>query len=167
MNPLNLVPSWVWAAVVASLTATLFVLKMENTELSLEIENGKTYVSKIETAVAESNAIAAKKATEFEAKARQAEASATVRERVLAGDLRRSNTELERLRSTVASTRSDFGLRSSATTLAPNLNAPDLFPELFLDCSRRYVEVAGEADQWKSDAIKLYEAWPGGRIEQH
>lgn len=160
---LNLIPRWVLVVVIASLMATLFLLKLENTQLSIEIEKGKTYVAKIEAAVAQANADAAKKAAQSEAQARQAEAVAAVRERSLRADLSTASTELERLSHAATS----YTLSRRAATLAPNLDAPDLYQELFLDCGRRYKDVAGEADQWKSDAIKLYEAWPGGRIEQH
>lgn len=164
---LNLIPRWVLVVVIAALMATLFLLKLENTQLSIEIEKGKTYVAKIEAAVAQANADAAKKAAQSEAQARQAEAVAAVRERSLRADLTGARTELDRLRSAVASTQGTYGLRSSGLSIASNLDTTDIFPELLLQCSSRLVEVAGEADQWKSDAIKLYEAWPGGRIEQH
>lgn len=156
MSLLNLVPSWVWAVVVASLTATLVWLRLENAQLSIEIEKGKSYVSQIETAVAESNAAAAKKATELATQARQAEASAAVRERTLRADLGAARTELERLSHAASS----YSMRTKPNPLGSSLDVADIFPELFLSCSRRLVEVAGEADEWKSDAIKLHEAWP-------
>ena len=158
MTFLDLVPKWIWAALVAMLAATSCKLKLDNSGLSIEIEKGKTHVAQLKTAISESNTRAQKTALAHESKAREAEAAARSRERVLAADARTARTELDGLRAAAAS----YSLRPrlAANPLAPGLDAPDLFPELFLDCGRRYKDVAGEADQWKSDAIKLHEAWP-------
>lgn len=85
-----------------------------------------------------------------------AQNTAVVRERNLRADLGRARTELERLSHTTSS----YSLRTQSNPLGSGLDVADPFPELFLSCSGRLVEVAGEADQWKSDAIKLHEAWP-------
>lgn len=158
MSFLSLVPNWVWAALVVALAATSCKLKLDNTGLSIEIEKGKTYVAELKSAISESNTTAAKKATELETQARQAEAAAAVRERSLRADAGRARTELDSLRAVAAS----YSLRPKLATgpIAPELDVADIFPELFIQCSSRLVEVAGEADQWKSDAIKLHEAWP-------
>lgn len=156
MNLLDLVPRWVWAVVVASLAATLFLLKLENADLSIKVEEGKTNVAQLEKSISEASTAAAKKATELETQARQAEAAAAVRERTLRADIARGRSELDGLRSAASS----YSMRTKPNPLGSGLDVADIFPELFLSCSGRLVEVAGEADQWKSDAIKLYEAWP-------
>ena len=85
-----------------------------------------------------------------------AQNAAVVRERTLRADLGRARTELDRLSHATTS----YSLRTKSNPIGSGLDVADIFPELFLSCSGRLVEVAGEADQWKSDAIKLHEAWP-------
>ena len=85
-----------------------------------------------------------------------AQNAAVVRERTLRADIARGRSELDSLRSAASS----YSLRAKSNPIGSGLDVADIFPELFLDCSQRYVEVAGVADQWKSDAIKLHEAWP-------
>ena len=85
-----------------------------------------------------------------------AQNAAVVRERTLRADIARGRSELDSLRSAASS----YSLRAKSNPIGSGLDVADIFPELFLSCSGRLVEVAGEADQWKSDAIKLHEAWP-------
>ena len=153
---LNLIPRWALLAALVALSATCAALKFSNVKQSIEIERGKTYVAKIEAAVAQSNADAATQAANFERQAKDAQVAAANRERALRADAGMALDELERL----SHATSDYALRAKASAIGTGLDVADVFPELFLNCSRRYVEVAGEADQWRSDAIKLFEAWP-------
>jgi hypothetical protein len=67
MALLDLIPKWVWAALVAALAATSCKLTVDNAGFKLEIEKGKTSIAQLRaehlTAVAEAeNAIAAAQA---------------------------------------------------------------------------------------------------------
>lgn len=157
---LNLIPRWVLAAAVAALFAASLHLKLDNVNLTSEIQKEKTHVAQLKAGISESKAAAAEQARRLEGQAREAEKSAQGRERVLAADARAARSELDRLRTAVEANRSAYSLRAKPSALAPNLDVADPIPELFIQCSRRLVEVALDADQWKSDAIKLYEAWP-------
>lgn len=158
MNPLDFIPRAVWVALVGMLVVTSCKLKMDNTGLAIENEKGKTYVAQLKTAISESNARAKTQSLNFESQARKAEQDSARRERVLADNGRANLRELDGLRAAA----STYALRPklAANPLAPQLDVADIFPELFLQCSSRLVQVAGEADQWKSDAIKLSDAWP-------
>lgn len=115
-------------------------------------EKENEYVQQTLRATQESAATAIRRADNVIA----AQNAATVRERTLRADIARGRSELDSLRSAASS----YSLRAKSNPIGSGLDVADIFPELFLSCSGRLVEVAGEADQWKSDAIKLHEAWP-------
>jgi hypothetical protein len=156
---IDLIPKWVWLALVAALSATSCKLKLENGSLSLEIEKHATHIAQLETRMAEANADAAQQAADNQARARAVEQQASARasaNRVAAAS---AASELERLRVALSGyTRPR--LTSSAATLAPGLDYADPLPELFLDCSRRYIDVASKADGHALDAQTLMGAWP-------
>lgn len=156
---LNLIPKWVLAALIATLAATSCKLKWDNNGLSLEIEKHATTIAQLETSIANTTADAQRQSADLQRVARQAETAATVRAAALRRDADRAAGELDRLR-TALETYTAPRLTASSVTFAPGLDAADKLPELFLDCSRRYGEVARDADIWKNDAVKLYEAWP-------
>ena len=156
---LDLVPKWVWLAIIAALSATSCKLKLENGNLTLEVEKHATHIAQLQTTLAQADADAQKQAAENQARARAVEQQATARaaaNRVAAAN---ASAELERLRVAL----SDYTrprLTSSAATLATGLDYADPLPELFLQCSARYIEVAGKADGHANDAKTLTDAWP-------
>jgi hypothetical protein len=156
---LDLIPKWVWAALVVALSATSCKLQWDSRNLHIEIEKGKTYVAQLETAIAKSNAASAAQHAENEARARAAEEDARKRQVALAADAANARTELDRLRATV-SAQTPAGLRASGTNLAPGLDYADPYPELFLQCVDRYAAVAANADGHASDVKTLMAAWP-------
>lgn len=156
---LDLIPRWVWVAIVAALSATSCKLKLENGQLSIEVEKHATHIAQLETNIAVSSREAAEQAARNQAAAREAERTAAVRQAALRRDADVATAELDRLRVAL----SDYTrprLTATPASIAPGLDVADKLPELFLDCSRRYGEVARNADIWKNDAVKLYEAWP-------
>jgi len=157
---LELVPKWVWLALIAALSATSCTLKLKNGELTIEIEKGKTYVAQLESNIAKANADAATKSAEMGAKAREAEQARVAREQAILADADGAKSELERLRAVVASTRSAYALRAPAGALATSLDYPDPFPDLFLACTERYIDMARIADGHANDAKTLIDAWP-------
>lgn len=156
---LNLVPKWVWLAIIAALSATSCKLKLENGQLSIEVEKHATKIAQLETGIAQSNQYAAEQAARNQAQAREAEKSAAVRVAALRRDSDRANSELDRLRVTLA----DYTrprLTASPHSIGTGLDNPNPIPELFLDCSRRYIDLAGKADGHASDVKTLMDAWP-------
>ena len=156
---LDLIPKWVWAALVATLAATSCKLKWENGELSIEIEKGKTYVAQLEASISKANAVASENAAENERRVRSAEASARKRADVLSADAAAARSELDRLRDALSSYTAR-GLTAKAESLAPGLDTTDPIPDLFLQCTARYVDLAGKADGHVNDVKTLIEAWP-------
>ena len=157
---LDSIPRWVWAALVAALAATSCKLKWDNTGLSIEIEKGKTNVAQLETSIARGNEQAAAQATLFIQQARAAEQKRSEREKALLADATGARSELERLRVAVSQTRSTYSLSRLASTPGTGLDVADPFPDLLLDCSKRYIDMAGKADGHANDAKALTDAWP-------
>lgn len=160
MNPLDLVPKFVWAALVAVLAATSCKLKVDNNGLSLEVEKHATRIAELKNGISTANEQAAFAGAAMEKRVREATVSAQVRERALVADRALAVDELNGLRLAVARTQGGFGLRANANSLAPNLEYADPFPELFLSCTERYIDMAGKADGHASDALMLLQAWP-------
>lgn len=156
---LNLVPKWVWLAVVAALSATSCKLKWDNSGLSLEIEKGKTYVAQLEKSIAQANTARVQQLVENEQRARAAEQAASSRQRALAADARAARAELDGLR-TALEAHDGPRLTASATPFAPGLDYTDPVPELFLQCTSRYIDLAAKADGHANDVKTLTEAWP-------
>lgn len=156
---LNLVPKWVWLALVAALSATSCKLKWDNSGLSLEIEKGKTYVAQLEKSIAKANTARVQQLVENEQRARAAEQAASSRQRTLLADAGAARVELDRLRSALESHTSPR-LTASGVTFAPSLDYADPVPELFLQCTARYIDLAAKADGHANDVKTLVDAWP-------
>lgn len=156
---ISAIPKWAWLAIIAALSATSCKLKLENGHLSIEVEKHATHIAQLETNIAVSNQQAAEHTAQNQARARAAEQAAASRQAALRRDVVVATTELERLRVAL----SDYTrprLAAAPASIPPSLDVADKLPELFLECSRRYGEMARDADIWKNDAVKLYEAWP-------
>jgi hypothetical protein len=156
---LNLIPNWLLAALVATLAATSCKLKWDNSGLSLEIEKHATHIAQLETSIAQTTALAQRQSADFERTAREAERQAVARASVARRDAASANAELERLQLALAGYTSPR-LSASAVTFAPGIDYTDPVPELFLDCSRRYIELAIKADGHVNDVQTLTGAWP-------
>lgn len=161
MNPLDFIPKGALVALAVAFAATSCKFKADKDGMSIEIEKGKTHVAQLQTVLAQSNAQAQEQSAIAERKARTALEDAARRERALAADARAARSELDGLR-TAAST---YALRPSASAvpIAPSLDYPNPFPELFLQCAERYIDLAAKADGHASDAKTLSDAWPGAK----
>lgn len=155
----NLIPKWVWLAVVAALSATSCKLKWDNSGLSLEIEKGKTYVAQLEKSIAQAKTARAQQLAENEQRARVAEVAASNRQRALLDDARSARAELDGLRAALE-VYTGPRLTASGTTKAANTIYTDPVPELLLQCADRYLEVARAADGHANDVKTLIDAWP-------
>lgn len=160
MNPLDIVPKFVWIALVAALAATSCKLKVDNNGLSLEVEKHATRIAELKNGISTANEQAALAGAAMEKRVREATQAAIVRERAFAADRSRAATELDGLRVAVAKAQGDFGLRARASTLAPGLDYPDTVTDLFIQCSARYIDMAAKADGHAFDALTLQESWP-------
>jgi hypothetical protein len=160
-------------ALVAALSATSCKLKLANTGLSFEIEKGKTNVAQLETSIARGNeqaaaqatifiqqSRAAEQATIFIQQARAAEQKRSEHEKALLADATGARSELERLRVAVSQASSTYSLPRLASAPGTSLDVADPFPDLLLDCSKRYIDMAGKADGHANDAKALTDAWP-------
>ncbi len=159
LTMLNLVPKWAWAALVATLAATSCKLKWDNSGLSLEIEKGKTYVAQLEKSIIQANADRVQQLVENEQRARMAEAAASNRQRTLLADANAARVELDRLH-TALEAHTAPRLTASAATIAPGLDYADPVPELFIQCTARYIDLAAKADGHANDVKTLVDAWP-------
>jgi hypothetical protein len=160
MNPLDLVPKFVWVALVAVLAATSCKFKLDNTGLTLEIQKHATRIAELKEGISSANATAAEQGIAMERAKSEALAAAKVRERTLAAERDHARTQLAGLRVAVSQTERGFGLSTKPNPLGSSLEYADPFPELFLQCSERYLGVAEKADGHASDALMLLEAWP-------
>jgi hypothetical protein len=155
----DLIPKWLLAALVAALAATSCKLKWDNSGLSLEIEKHATLVAQLEASIAQTTALAQQQVADYERNAREAERQQGIRAAAARNDASVAAGELDRLRVAL----SDYTkprLTASAASIAPGLDYTNPIPELFLDCSRRYVELAVKADGHANDAKTLMDAWP-------
>lgn len=155
---LNLIPRWVYAAAIAMLAATSCKLKWENGQLSIEIEKGKTHVATLETAIARSAQQVAAHNAAMESRARKAEQDRDLRLRQAAAASAALQSEHDRLRAAVASYTAQRV--TAKDTLAPGLDAADPIPDLFVQCTERYADLARKADGHVIDIQALTEAWP-------
>lgn len=155
---LDFVPKWVWLAIIAALSATSCKLKLENGQLSIEVEKHATHIAQLETSIQSTSRQAAEQAANMERQAREAEKNAAVRTAAIRRDADSAHSELDRLR--VALSDYTRPRLTSSATLAPSLDYTDPLPELFLQCSARYIEVAGKADGHANDAQALVNGWP-------
>lgn len=166
MNPLDIVPKFVWIALVAAFAATSCKLKVDNNGLSLEVEKHATRIAELKHGISKANEQAAIAGAAMEKRVRDATASAQARERALVADRALAVDELNGLRLAVARTQSGFGLRADANTIAPDLEYANPFPELFISCTEKYIDMAGKADGHASDALMLLQAWPEAQPEK-
>jgi len=160
MNPLDFVPKFVWAALVAVLAATSCKLKVDNNGLSLEVEKHATRIAELKNGISAANEQAAFTGAAMEKRVREATAASQARERTLVSDRARAVSELDGLRVAVARTQAGFGIRANPNTIGTGLDYDDPLADLFLDCSRRYLDMAGKADGHLNDALTLQESWP-------
>jgi hypothetical protein len=160
MNPLDYIPKFVWAALVAVLAATSCKLKVDNNGLSLEVEKHATRIAELKNGISAANEQAALTGLAMEKRVREATAASQARERVLVSDRARAVSELDGLRAAVARTQAGFGLRANPNTTGTGLDYADPLADLFLDCSRRYLDMAEKADGHLNDALTLQESWP-------
>jgi hypothetical protein len=168
MNPLDFIPKFVWAALVAVLAATSCKRKLENGNLTLEVEKHATRIAELRHGISSANEQSALAGAAMEKRVREAAQAAAVRERALVADRTRAIDELDGLRLAVARTQAGFGLRANPNSTGTGLDYPDPIPDLFLDCSRRYLDMATKADGHLNDALTLQESWPrnlGSKLE--
>lgn len=157
---LDLVPKWVWAALVAALSATSCKLKLENGELYLEIEKGKTYANALAASIANATAIAEKSAREDMERVQQAESSARLRVASLERDRNSARAELGRLQLALQERSSGSSSGAPKTSAYAPAEYSDPTADLLLQCSSRYIELAGKTDGYVNDIKTLTEAWP-------
>jgi len=157
---LDLIPKWILAALVAMLAATSCKLKWDNGQLSIEVEKHATRIAELNAGIQAANATAATQAARFEQQARTAEQARSAREQTLLADAAGAKSELERLRTVVASARSAYSLSAKPSTIAPSLDPTDTFAELFLESTERYTSLAAACDRHVNDIQTLMAAWP-------
>ena len=156
----ELIPKWVWVALVAALSATSCKLKWDNQGLTIEVEKHATKIAGLKADIQESNARAAVQAARFEQQARAAEQARSQREKALLADAAGAKSELDGLRSAIAATRAGYGLSANPTAFATGLDPTDTFAELLSESAGRYTELAATCDRHVNDIKTLTDAWP-------
>lgn len=168
MNPLallKLVPSWAYAAVIASL---LFLnvtghfkqarleVKLAKAEKELVVEQGKVaqLIANIETA----NRKAADDTNQLKLKAAQAALEGKKREEALRVAKSAADNELARLRNAALSARSSFSLTRTPSPTDSIL--VDTTVRLLETCAAEYLELGYRAEQHISDLQMILAAWP-------
>ena len=153
---LDLVPSWLWAALTAALLATGLGLNVKLASARHSVEALTTQRQTLELSIAQANSRAAAQTAALATQALKAKNEASIREstlRRLAVAARAESTglhdDLNTLRDTLAN-----ATREAAVERASSLS-------VVLDqCSARYTELAGKADRHASDVKTLIDSCP-------
>lgn len=153
---LNLVPRWVWMALVAALAATSCKLTVDLGSVKLELEKSKVAVAQMETAIAMANTEAANKAASLQSTVVKAINESKTRETILRAAAAAAATESDGLRGDLDAMRLqlDGASRDAAVERANAVAA------VLADCSRKYQEMASVAERHASDVKTLIDAWP-------
>ena len=154
----NAVPRWVWIALVAALGATSCKLTIDLGSVKLELEKSKVATARLETTLAQATASAAVQSATLSQQVVKAQNESRKREAVILADAAASSTALDGLRKSVG----QYGLRAAATNLPVGSTAlaDSPFPELLLESTGRYVDLAATCDRHVNDIKTLMEAWP-------
>ena len=154
----NAVPRWVWIALVAALGATSCKLTIDLGSVKLELEKSKVAAAQLETTLAQATASAAVQSAALSQQVVKAQNANRKREAIILADAAASSAALDGLRKSVG----QYGLRAAAADLPAGTAAlpADPFPELFIDSTSRYVDLAATCDRHVNDLKTLTEAWP-------
>ncbi len=168
MNPLallNLVPSWVYAAMIACLVflnvSGHFVqarleVKVAKAEKALVVEQGK--VAQLMTSIETANRKAADDANQLKLTAAQAALEGKKREEALRIAKSAADTELARLRDAAMLARSPFSLTRTPTAASSVI--ADTAIGLLETCASEYLDLGYKAEQHLSDLKMILAAWP-------
>lgn len=153
---LNLVPRWVWMALVAALAATSCKLTVDLGSVKLELEKSKVAVAQMETAIAMANTEAANKAASLQSTVVKAINESKTRETILRAAAAAAATESDGLRGDLDAMRLqlDSASRDAAVERANAVGA------VLLQCSRAHQSLAEKADRHVNDLRTLIDAWP-------
>ena len=153
---LNLVPRWVWMALVAALTAASCKLAIDLSSVTLELETSKIAVAQMEAAIAVANTEAANRSAALSNAVLKAQNEAKSRETSLRAAATAAATESDGLRDDLAAMRDQYD-QLSHDAIIERATAVNL---VFDQCQRRYQGLAEKADRHSNDLRTLMDAWP-------
>ncbi len=153
---LNLVPRWVWMALVAALAATSCKLTIDLGSIKLELEKSKVAVAQMEAAIAQANTEAAQKTAALQRAVLKAQNEAILRENTLRAAAVAAASESDGLRNDLDAMRVqlDGASRDAAVERAAAIGA------VLGQCAARHQSLAQRCDGHVSDLKTLIESWP-------
>lgn len=146
---LSIVPSWLWAVLVAGLS-------LVSCTQQVRLEHSQTRVAELRTAIATAEARAAEQAAEMLQKVTEAQNESKKREALLRASADSARSELDGLRGDIDHMRDQLAgaTASAATERAAAVGA------VLQQCAARYSDLAAKADRHVNDIRTLIEAWP-------
>jgi hypothetical protein len=153
---LDLIPRWVWMALVAALAATSCKLTVDLGSVKLELEKSKVAVAQMETAIARSNTEAANKTAALSNAVLKATNEAKTRETALRAAADAAATESDGLRADVENLRGQL----SGATAAASAERAVAIAGVLSQCAARHQVLAERCDRHVNDVRTLIEAWP-------
>lgn len=146
---LAFVPSWLWAALLASMTAV-------SCTQQLRLDHSRAEAADLRAAIAEGNTRAAEQARALQAKVTEAQNEAKKRETLLRTTADNARTELDGLRGDLDAMR---GQLADATASAAAERALAVGAVL-QQCAARHQDLAQRCDRHVNDVRTMIEAWP-------
>lgn len=153
---LNLVPRWVWMALVAALAATSCKLTVDLGSVKLELEKSKVAVAQMETAIAQANTEAALKTAALQSAVTKAQNDARTREIDLRASAAAAASESDGLRADVENLRHQL----AGATHDAAVERATAIGGVLSQCAARHQELAQRCDRHVNDVRTLIEAWP-------
>lgn len=153
---LDLVPSWLWAAVVVMLTLACGGLYVELAKTNMDLANSRTANAALNTAIADAALEAAEQRIRFENQLTKAKDEARQREATLRDAADAARTESQRLRDTTNSLRDQLANASREAVL----DRAVAIGAVLSQCAARYQVLAERCDRHVNDLRTLTEAWP-------
>lgn len=153
---LDLIPSWLWAAVTGALVVMLVLQGANVTSAQSQVTTLTAQVKTLELAIAQANAKAETLSATFATQQLKAQNEASIRESTLRGLAVAARSESAGLLDDLATLRKNLAnaTRDAAVERATALST------VLGQCDERYTTLAGTCDRHVSDIKTLMDAWP-------
>lgn len=156
MKILDLVPSWVWALVVAALLATGVGLRVQLASERHTVTTLTEQKSELELAISKANARAAEQSSQFANQVLKAKNEATVRESSLRRLAVAARAESDSLHNDLDTLR----LQLVSATREAAVERATALSTVLDQCNSRYTGLAQVCDRHVSDIKTLIDSWP-------
>lgn len=153
---LNLVPRWVWMALVAALAATSCKLTVDLGAVKFELEKSKVAAAQMETAIAVANTEAAKRSAALSTAVLKAQNDARTRETSLRAAAVAAASESDGLRGDVEALRASLAGASADAATQRALAIGGVLAQ----CGARQQVLSARCDRHVNDLRTMIDAWP-------